>query len=238
VIVCLVTDRRRLVPDTAEDWIGCLARQARFAVEAGVDLIQVRERDLDGAALAAVTRALLEVCGGTTTRVIVNDRLDVALACGAHGVHLRADSMSVGDARALGPDRFLVGRSVHSVAEAVDSRDADYLIAGTTFPTASKGPSAPLLGMDGLQAIAEAVQVPVLAIGGVVESNVDRIARAGAAGCAAIGMFMAADSDPHARSCRAVPLEPCTAALRARFDEARRGTGGPLSRPRRRSGLR
>src|SRR5437899_11261308 len=95
--ICLVTDRRRLVPASTPDHEArrCLLAQLRHAVHAGVDLIQIRERDLDAAALAVLVRDVLAAARGTPTRVVVNDRLDVALACGADGVHLRSDSISV-----------------------------------------------------------------------------------------------------------------------------------------------
>ena len=134
-MLCLVTDRRRLTSaDTsAADARRCLVEQARHAVEAGIDLIQLRERDLEARDLAALARELLAVTRSTPTRLLVNDRLDVALACGADGVHLRGDSIAVAAARRIPPDGFLIGRSVHSVDEAGEAAGADYVIAGTVF---------------------------------------------------------------------------------------------------------
>ena len=133
----------------------------------------------------------MAVSRGTATRVVVNDRLDVALACGADGVHLRGDSFAVADARRLAPEGFLVGRSVHTPEEAVAGGGADYLIAGTVFPSASKPTGRAFLNVSGLRAIVAAVQVPVLAIGGITEAGAGRVAAAGAAGVAAIGLFTA-----------------------------------------------
>lgn len=198
--ICLVTDRRRTDP----------ARQARDAAAAGIDLIQVRERDLDGGALAALVRGVVDATRGTRTKVVVNDRLDVALACGADGVHLRADSMTVAAARVIAPPGFLIGRSVHSPEEARAAADADYVIAGTVFPTTSKPGQAEFLGEQGLAALVGVARPPVLAIGGVSLDTVAAIARAGAAGVAAIGLF-APDR----------PVAPTVAALRARFDSAK-----------------
>ena len=110
-MICLVTDRRRLVgPDGASAagsgvWQACLVAQVRHAVDAGVDLIQVRERDLEAGALAALVVELLAVAAHTSTRIVVNDRLDVALACGAGGVHLRGDSIPVGAWKGRSPQR-------------------------------------------------------------------------------------------------------------------------------------
>lgn len=219
-MACLVTDRRRLAgatatPDRARR---CLVAQARYAADAEIDLVQVRERDLPAADLAAIVREMLDAVRGTKTRVIVNDRLDVALACGADGVQLRGDSIPVAAARRLAPPRFLVGRSVHSVAEATSSAHADFLIAGTVFRSRSKDDSARLLGVDGLRAIANRVAIPVLAIGGVTDERLERIAQTGAAGYAAIGWFMAAEGGPGHDPCRAMPLRGLVERARRRFD--------------------
>src|SRR5207247_1866179 len=141
-----------LVPPGAPDREArrCLLAQVRHAVHAGVDLIQVRERDLEAAALAALVRDVLAAARGTPTRVVVNDRLDVALACGADGVHLRHDSVRAETVRTIAPAGFLVGRSVHDLAEAEGAGPVDYLIAGTVFPTPSKPAATPILGLDGL----------------------------------------------------------------------------------------
>jgi thiamine-phosphate diphosphorylase len=222
VTLCLVTDRRRLAgagatPDGARR---CLVAQARHAVEAAIDLIQVRERDLPASELSAIVREMLDVARGTRTRVIVNDRLDVALACGADGVQLRGDSVTPCTARRLAPKSFLIGRSVHSVEEAGSANEADFLIAGTVFPTVSKDESAPLLGVDGLQAIVQRARVPVLAIGGVTAATAGRIARVGAAGCAAIGLFMDVDGVPGSGACRAIPLVATVERMRRLFDNS------------------
>jgi thiamine-phosphate pyrophosphorylase len=192
---CLVTDRRRLAGAGAsvDDARSRLLAQLEGAVHGGVDLIQVRERDLDAANLAALVRDVVSLARGTRTRVVVNDRLDVALACGAGGVHLRGDSIPVLHARRIAPDGFLIGRSVHAVDEVAAAEGSDYLIAGTVFPSRSKARSAPLLGLDGLHAIVRAARVPVLAIGGVTQDRFDEIAAAGAAGVAGIGLFLRFD---------------------------------------------
>ena len=218
--ICLVTDRRRLVRGGAADADArrCLLEQARCAVEAGVDLIQVRERDLEAAALAALVADLLAITRRTPTRIVVNDRLDVALGAGADGVHLRADSISVADARRLAPAGFLVGRSVHDVAEAAAAADADYLVAGTVFPSRSKEGSHRLLGLDGLRAIVSSVPAPVLAIGGVAAGHLDAVAAAGAAGIAGIGIFMRAADEVETAGCGAYDLRAVIADARSRFD--------------------
>ena len=220
-MICLVTDRRRLVAGDAgpDAMFACLVAQVRYAVDAGIDVVQVRERDLDGGALAALVTSLLAVTRGTRTRLIVNDRLDVALACAADGVHLRGDSVPVQAARRLAPSGFLIGRSVHAAGEAVDAgAGADYLIAGTVFPSASKAPGAPLLGIEGLRSIVNAVGVPVLAIGGMSGERIPQAASAGAAGIAAIGLFTGVHADAQTGGCRAGDLRQIVTDVRARFD--------------------
>jgi thiamine-phosphate pyrophosphorylase len=177
-----------------------------------VDLVQLREPDLEAAALSSVATRLVEATGDTATRIIVNDRVDVALTCGAGGVHLRGDSIPPRRVREMTPRGFLIGRSVHGVDEAIlAARDADYLIAGTVFPTASKPGLRAHLGVDGLSAIVRAVDIPVLAIGGVSMDRIEAVAGAGAAGVAAIGLF---DADADA-------LFLTVREARRRFDRAR-----------------
>jgi len=179
-MLCLVTDRR-LRP---------VVEQCSEAVQAGVDLIQIRERDLDGRPLATLVAEVVRLTRRTATRVVVNDRLDVALACGADGVHLRGDSMPPEAARSIAPARFLIGRSVHDEQDAkTAAAGVDYLVAGTVFPTPSKAGLTEWLGVEGLARICHSVSVPVLAIGGVTVDRLPGIAAAGAAGIAAIGLF-------------------------------------------------
>lgn len=189
-------------------------------MDAGVDVIQVRERDLDGRDLQAVVGDIVGLTRGGTTRVVVNERVDVALACGADGVHLRADAPPADVVRRMTPERFVVGRSVHSVMEAAGAGPVDYLIAGTLFPTRSKGRDTRLLGVQGLAEIVRAARVPVLGIGGVTVERAEEVAAAGAAGLAAIGLFMHETSENLA-PCRAMPLGAVVGALRRRFDSVK-----------------
>ena len=186
-VICLITDRRRC--GTA--WEPALIERVRAAARAGVHLIQIRERDLEGGPLAVLTRRCVDAVRGTRARILVNDRLDVALAAGAHGVHLRADSMDAARVRPIVPSGFLIGRSVHTLAEAVavaGGGGLDYLIFGSVFETSSK-PGREGAGLDRLAQVAAATTIPVLAVGGISPSSTAGVARAGAAGVAAIGMF-------------------------------------------------
>jgi len=191
-VLCLITDRHR----HGDEWPDAIVDRVWAAARAGVDLVQVRERDLDGGPLAKLVAACVDAVRGTRTRVLVNDRLDVALATGAHGVHLRASSMAAAQARRIAPAGFLIGRSVHSVAEASDVSAAgslDYLMFGTVFATDSK-PGREPAGLAMLTAVSAAMPLPVLAVGGITAARVPEAMAAGAAGIAAISMF--ADAQP------------------------------------------
>jgi thiamine-phosphate pyrophosphorylase len=181
-VICLVTDRARFdVPSTV-----------RAAARDGVDLVQVRERDLDDRALLALVRRVIAEVADTPARVLVNDRLDVALAAGAHGVHLRGDSIAASRVRAIAPRGFLVGRSVHALDEAIaiDREGAvDYLIFGTVFASAGKPGGHPVAGVEALARVCAAVRTPVLAVGGIDAARAVEARRAGAQGVAAIGVF-------------------------------------------------
>lgn len=187
-VICVVT------PGSLEraHWSRFL-EDASAAAGAGATLIQIREPTLETGLLFELVTLSVEAVRGTATRVIVNDRLDVALAAGAHGVHLRGDSMPASRARLLSPRGFLVGRSIRGVddARAGGERDAlDYIVFGTVFPTSSK-PGVMAAGTDLLAAVVAATTVPVVAVGGMTVDRLADVAAAGAAGFAAISLFQA-----------------------------------------------
>jgi thiamine-phosphate diphosphorylase len=219
--VCLVSDRSRLPPvapplDESQQ-LAPLAERLALAAEAGVDLLQLREPDVSGAALADLIDGLRTRLEPHAARVVVNDRLDVALAAGAAGVHLKSDSMPTALARRIVPAGFLVGRSVHDVegARAAAGDGADYLIFGTVFPSGSKPAGHRTAGLDALAAVVGAVPIPVLAIGGVSLNTVAAAAAAGAAGVAAIGLFFEGSGAPDDLRGR---LTQTVAGLRRAFD--------------------
>ena len=193
MILCLVTHRRRLGAALglgAGEWVDALRAQVFAAASAGIDLVQVREPDLDAATLARLVGAVIADTRHTATKILVNDRLDVALAAGAAGVHLKERSFSVADARTLAPAGFWIGRSVHDPQTAAGAGTADYLVAGTVLPTVSK-PSGSCLGWAGLsEVVTAAAGRPVLAIGGIDLPSIPFVAVSGAAGLAAIGAFV------------------------------------------------
>ena len=212
--VCLVTSRRRVAPDarTTADELTSLIDWLEAAIAAGVDLIQIRELDLEAATLRDLTRAVVARAAGTSTRVLVNDRADVAVAAGAHGVHLRADGPPVADIRRLGGAAWLVGRSIHAAGEAAIEMAPDYFLFGHVFRTISK-PGVTPSGLTALTGAVRAARVPVLAIGGITPDRAAACARAGARGVAAIGVFL-----PPGRSAEALGPAAAVAALRAALE--------------------
>ncbi len=195
--VCLVTDRRALAPDarTTRGEVRALEEWLEDAVAARIDLIQIRERDLDAALLRALA-ARLVMRSTPATRVVVNDRADVAIAAGAAGVHLRADGPPPGRVRALHAGAWIVGRSVHSHTAAAAAGGADYVLFGTVFATGSK-PGRPAAGIDALGDAIRSSPVPVLAVGGITPAGAAACAARGAAGVAAIGLFLPPGRLPH-----------------------------------------
>jgi thiamine-phosphate pyrophosphorylase len=190
--LCLVTDRRRLAAAlgiAGEPWHPALEQQITGAIAGGVDVVQIREPDLEDRVLIAIARHCLRAAAGVGTRIVINNRVDVALGCGAHGVHLREDGIAPAAARRLGAKPFLIGRSVHSADAARKSADADYLIAGPVFETVSKA-GHPGLGLNGFRTIARSAPCPVWAIGGMTQDQASALADAGAAGLAGIGAFI------------------------------------------------
>jgi thiamine-phosphate diphosphorylase len=178
-----------------EGWRAAIA-SASQAAAAGIDVVQIREPRLTDRSLGALVRCALRETQGSRTAVVVNDRPDIARCCGAAGVHLRADGMSAARVRGLLPGEFLVGRSVHSFAEAGEAasdRAVDYLLFGTVFESPSKSSGHVVQGPAALESICQRVTIPVIAIGGITVANVRKVAAAGAAGVAAISLFADAE---------------------------------------------
>lgn len=214
--VCVVTDRRQLSPDarTPRDEALALTRWLEDAVPAGIDLIQLRERDLPARLLADVARAVSRLAAGSATRVVVNDRADVAVAARCDGVHLRGDGPDVARVRAMAPEGrgsrpWMVGRSVHSRAEAQAHSEAHYLVFGAVFPSGPKSGR----GLESLRAVVASTTAPVLAIGGLTAARAAACVAAGAAGVAAIGLFL-----PPGRAVGALGIAAGAAAVRRAVD--------------------
>jgi len=162
-----------------------------------VDWIQIREKDLPGRQLAELARKALQRVP-QDCRILLNDRVDVAIAVAAGGVHLGEKSISVADARRLigahgGLGTFLAGASTHSLEAALanEKQGADYLVFGPVFETPSK--AGPWQGLQQLEKVCRSISVPVVAIGGITQENAQQCLDHGAAGVAAIRMFQNAD---------------------------------------------
>jgi len=195
MMLCLVTDRRRLCAAAGADperSLDLLEVQIAAAVRAGVDMVQIREPDLDAGVLTSFVRSIAVSCRESATKILVNDRLDVALAAKAGGVHLKETSIPVEAARRFAPEGFIIGRSVHTPLTAAAQRSADFLIAGTVLPTVSKD-AADYLEWEGMERVVAAARgTPVLGIGGLDLRSIPMVAATGAAGVAAVGAFIPA----------------------------------------------
>jgi len=192
--LCYITDRRALGAKP-------LLHRILEATRVGVDLIQIREKDLPTREFVALAQPAIDGAHGTNARIVVNDRLDVALALGAAGVHLGTQSMPPQAVReCLNRDfasrDFLVGVSCHSLDEALKAQTAgaDYLLLGPVFNTPSKLPYGPPLGLATLMKVTARITIPILALGGITVERVKPCLEAGAAGIAGISIFQDCDS--------------------------------------------
>jgi thiamine-phosphate pyrophosphorylase len=172
----------------------------RLALEGGCRAVQLRDKDASARELLARARALRELTRQHGALLFVNDRADVALASGADGVHVGPNDVPVAALRAWLGDRLIIGYSTDDPAEAVAAvaEGADYLGCGAVFGTTTKDVGSEAIGIDGLEAVATAVQVPVVGIGGVDLGNVSQVARSSAAGVAVVRGIMAAPSPAEA----------------------------------------
>ena len=184
--LCLVTDRNQCKSRPLEEVVA-------LAVDGGVNMVQLREKDLKASELLPLAIRLRDICKGKAL-LFINDSLDVALACGADGVQLGEDAVSVAEARSVAGDRILIGSSVHDVEKAIQAEadGADLLIVGTIFPTGSH-PEASPAGVIFLEDVHDKVTVPFIGIGGVKESNVEDVIKARASGAAVISAIVASD---------------------------------------------
>lgn len=192
-LLCYVTDGQAgLHPSRAS--IERLLEKITHAANAGVEWIQIREKDLLARQLAEIFQEARRV--PKECRMLINDRLDVAIAVGAGGVHLGEKSVSVADAKRMvfrqrNLDNFVVGASVHSLEAALKSEQegADYLIFGPIFATPSKVSYGPAQGLPQLEKVSRSVSIPVLAIGGITQQSAQECLDHGAAGIAAVRLF-------------------------------------------------
>jgi thiamine-phosphate pyrophosphorylase len=193
-VLCYVTDRKAL--EAAGSHL--LVESIRAAIDAGVDWIQIREKDLPARKLSALAGDAVRLAAelGRGTRILVNDRLDIAIAAGAAGVHLGGESVAVADAvrwcrGGNAPEGFLIGVSCHQIEDAREAEraGASYVFFGPVYDTPSKRDFGPAQGRGRLAGVCDGVRIPVIAIGGVTEENAAEAVEAGASGIAAIRLF-------------------------------------------------
>ncbi len=219
-ILCYVTDRRALPAGAAQEpgEEAALLATIERAAAAGVDWIQIREKDLPALRLTALTREAAKQAAGTA-RILINDRLDVALAARADGVHLGEQSLPPEEVvrwlwaeggQAIAPPDFLVGVSCHSVeaVRAAERAGASYVFFGPVFATPSKAAYGAPQGLSRLAEACRTARIPVLAIGGITLENAGACLAAGAEGIAAIRLFQdAAELRETVRALRLAPRE-------------------------------
>ena len=185
--LCLITDRRLCHDDT-------LVRKVAQAVEGGVDIVQLREKDLPGRPLLDLAMKIRQAIDGNAL-LVINERVDVALLSGADSVHLGEEALSPSEVRSLVGDGMIIGRSVHDYEGALEAQreDADYLIVGSIFASRSHPGQTPQ-GLPLVKRLAPKLRIPYLGIGGINAENAADVIRAGASGVAVISAIFAS---PH-----------------------------------------
>lgn len=192
----VITDRRLAAPRTIPDIV-------RAALDAGAPAIQLRDKTATASELVEMTRLLLPLARAAGALLFVNDRIDVALAAGADGVHLGPDDVPVAAARRIAPPDFLIGCSTDDPARArqLELGGATYIGCGAVFGTTTKDVGGERIGLARLERVVRSVRIPVIGIGGIDVANIGEVRQAGAAGAAVVGAVMTAD-DPGAMTSR------------------------------------
>lgn len=186
--------------------------QVEQAIQGGATAIQLREKTLSSRDVVEIGRRIAGICKRSGVLFIVNDRADVAVACGADGVHVGQDDLPVPVARKIVARGKIVGASAGTIAEAqrAQAEGADYLGVGSVFPTSTKPDAGEPLGVAALAEVIRAVRVPVVGIGGITAENVAEVIRAGAAGVAVVAAVVGQDD-----------IAAAARRLRERIDAAR-----------------
>jgi thiamine-phosphate pyrophosphorylase len=188
--LCLITDREQCGDKLLEDVVS-------QAIDGGVHVVQLREKDLPSGELFALAMRMREVTKNRSL-LLINDRLDVAQACGADGAEMPESGLPTPVARWVLGKHSIIGKSVHSVeaAQQAERDDADMVLIGPVFATPSK-PKTAAAGLKLIKEVSESVSIPVLAVGGIRPENAAEVIKAGASGVAVISAICAAD-DPKA----------------------------------------
>lgn len=182
-----VTDRK---------WTGnmSLLEQTEAALKNGLTCLQLREKNLDQRAFLEEAIALKKLCAAYHIPLIINDNVDIAIACGADGVHVGQDDMQAADVRRRAGEKMIIGVSAHTVSEALAAQKngGDYIGVGAVFPTSTKANVSPMPA-ETLRAITAAVQIPAVAIGGITKDNIAELSGTGIDGVAVVSAIFGAD---------------------------------------------
>lgn len=198
-------DRKNMILYAVTDrsWVGkqSLIEQVESALKGGVSCLQLREKQLDKEAFLKEAVEMAALCRQYKVPFIINDDVDIALRCGADGVHVGQDDMSVDKVRSIAGDDLIIGVSAHSVEEALTAvrGGADYLGVGAVFQTSTKT-NVTAMSYEVLKSICTAVDIPVVAIGGINKDNMTKLAGTGISGVALVSAVFAADDIE--RECR------------------------------------
>ena len=193
---------------TDRTWVGkqTLYEQVEAALKGGVTCVQLREKELDEAAFLQEAKDICALCRRYNVPFIINDNVEIAIACGADGIHGGQEDMAAGEGRRRGGDGMILGVSVHTVEEARQAVQdgADYLGLGAVFPTSTKT-DVEQMSSETLQTICNAVDVPIVAIGGINRDNLLKLAGSGVDGVALVSaIFSAEDIEEACRELRAL----------------------------------
>jgi thiamine-phosphate pyrophosphorylase len=184
-----------------------ITESVEAAITGGVTMVQIREKDASTRDFYDVARAVQAITRRHGIPLVINDRLDIALAIGAEGLHLGQSDLPLREARRIAGQDLFIGVSAQTVEEALRAQDegADYLGVGAVFPTGSKADAGDAIGPEGLAAVCGAVRIPVVGIGGINAQNAAAVMQSGAAGVAVISAILSQpDISAAARSLRAI----------------------------------
>ena len=196
---------------TDRTWVGekTLYQQVEEALRGGVTCVQLREKEMDDEEFLQEAKEIHALCRQYSVPFIVNDNVEVAVACGAEGIHVGQEDMAAGDVRHRVGDGMIIGVSVHTVAEACEAvrSGADYLGLGAVFPTGTKT-DVDQMSSETLRAICAAVDIPIVAIGGINRGNIGSLAGSGVDGAALVSaIFSASDIEETCRELRKLAEE-------------------------------
>ncbi|MBL8196091.1 MAG: thiamine phosphate synthase [Blastocatellia bacterium] len=197
--LCLITDRKQLLSTLLnhqlfdlDTTLSQLLNFCQTAAQAGIDIIQVREKDIPADKLSNFVAKLTKETKNTNAKVLVNDRLDIALSYEADGIHLPSNSFPINKVRKLVGKKFIISVAVHSIKEAqlAAKAGADYVLFSPIFDTPSKTIYGPALGLAALEQAVKSVKCPIIALGGINQSNAKEVLDSKVAGLAAIRLFL------------------------------------------------